>query len=135
LSVFSIYQGRRWLDTDGREREGRIRYNDGLSLASESFTEVLEDAEEDLETLVLADLNFLTQELHSCDASDTNAIESLTNAIQSFDEALFALKELEAGASYSVIDRALPHRKECRYNGMPKDAADLRSVSLGLRGA
>jgi hypothetical protein len=121
-SVLSIYQGRLWLDTDGLEHEGRISYNAGLSRASESFTEALSGVEEDLETLVLAELNFLTQELHSCGASDTNAVESLTNAIQSFDEALSALKELQAGPSYRVIDRALPHRKECRCNGMPKDS-------------
>jgi hypothetical protein len=121
-SVADIYQGREWLDTDGLEREGRIRYNKGLSYALGAFKEAQTGADEDLETLVLTEKAFLTQELQFSTPTDTKASNSLTNAIQSFDEGLRALKEVEAGSSYSVVDRSLPQRKETRFNGMPKDS-------------
>jgi len=53
---------------------------------------------------------------------DKKTSNSLSNAIKNFDEGLCALKEVEAGASYGVADRVLPHRRETRFSGMPKDA-------------
>jgi hypothetical protein len=121
-SVEAIYKGREWLNTEGSEGAGRISYNDGLSHALEAFREAQIGADEDLETLVLTEKAFLTQELQFSTPTDKKASNSLTNAIQSFDEGLRALKEVEAGSSYGVVDRSLPHRKETRYNGMPKDS-------------
>jgi hypothetical protein len=121
-SVNAIYQGREWLDTECRESAGRISYNKGLSLALAAFKEVQAGAGEDLETLILIEEAFLTQELQFCMPTDKKAANSITNAIESFDEGLRALKEVEAGTSYSVVDRCLLHRKETRYNGMPKDS-------------
>jgi hypothetical protein len=122
VSVTNIYKGREWLDTDGLERKGRIRYNNGLSRALAAFKEAQTGADEDFETLILTEEAFLTQELQFCGPTDKKASNSITNAIQSFDEGLLALKEVEAGSSYGAVDRSLPHRKETRYNGMPKDS-------------
>jgi hypothetical protein len=122
LSVDRIYKGRAWLDTDGREADERVSYNDDLSLALAAFKTVQESAADDLETLVLLEQAYLAQEQAFCTPIDKKAANSLANAIHSFDEGLCALKEVEAGASYSVADRILPHRKETRFNGMPKDS-------------
>jgi hypothetical protein len=62
VSVTDIYKGREWLDTEGSEGAGRIRYNDGLSLALEAFKEAQIGADEDLETLILTEKAFLTQD-------------------------------------------------------------------------
>jgi hypothetical protein len=80
-SVDAIYQGREWLDTEGSEGAGRVRYNDGLSHALEAFKEAQTNAKEDLETLVLTEEAFLTQELQFCVPTDTKASNSMTNAI------------------------------------------------------
>jgi hypothetical protein len=122
MSVILIYQGRAWLDTGGLEGDGRISYNDGLSLALASFKTAQDAAEEDLETVILLEQAYLAQELAFCTPIDKKASNSLSNAINSFDEGLCALKEVEAGASYGAVDRSLPHRRETRFNGMPKDA-------------
>jgi hypothetical protein len=119
--VTAIYRGRDWLDTEGREGAGRISYNDGLSKAHEAFKEAQAGADEDLETLVLTEKACLTQELQFCLPIDKKASNSITSAIQSFDEGLRALKEVVC-SSYGAVDRSLPHRSETRYNGMPKDA-------------
>jgi hypothetical protein len=121
-SVEDIYKGREWLDIEGSEVAGRIRYNRGLTFADEAFKEALTRADEDLETLVLTEQACLTQELQFSIPADTKAANSLTNAIQHFDEGLLALKEVEAGSSYGAVDRSLPHRNETRYHGMPKDS-------------
>ncbi|MDR1787425.1 MAG: hypothetical protein LBR16_03120 [Treponema sp.] len=121
-SVTRVYQGRAWLDTEGREGDGRVSYNKGLSLALASFQTVQANAACDLEAVVLLEQAYLAQELAFCTPVDKKAANSLSNGIKSFDEGLLALKEVEAGASYSVADRILPHRKETRCNGMPKDA-------------
>jgi hypothetical protein len=117
-----IDNGRKWQNTDGLEREGRVIYNNGLSIALAAFKEAQTSAPENLELLIVAEQAFVTQELQFCASTDTDAISSLSGAIQSIEEGLLALKVLETGSTYRAVDQCLPHRTECRYNGMPKDA-------------
>jgi hypothetical protein len=93
-SVVRIYEGREWLDTEGLEGDGRVSYNSGLSLALASFKTVQANAACDLEAVVLVEQAYLAQELAFCMPIDTKAANSLY----------------------------LPHRKETRFNGMPKDS-------------
>jgi len=118
----SINQGRLWQNTEGREAEGRVRYQEGLSVAMGAFEEAGAAASEDLELVILAEMAFETQELFFCPPGDQRTINSLHNAIEGFERGLMAKKEVEAGASYAVVDRCLPYRKECRWEGLPKDA-------------
>ncbi|GAB6391779.1 MAG: hypothetical protein MdMp014T_1152 [Treponematales bacterium] len=120
--VTDIYQGREWLDTEGREGDGRKSYNSGLSSAFDVFKKVCAEAAAELETLVLVEKAFLFQELQFCVNIDEQAANSLKNAIESFDAGLFALKAVEAGSSYCIVDQCLPRRKETRHEGMPKDS-------------
>jgi hypothetical protein len=115
----SIDEGRKGLDTDGGEREGRIAFHDGLSTGMDAFLEVL--ALGDAKMFILAEYTFFSQEREFCDPSDTFAIASLTQAVQSFDDAFRALKVVGSPA-YRAVEEATPHRKEYRYHGMPKDA-------------
>jgi hypothetical protein len=120
--VIWIYKGRDGLDTDGGEREGRISFQTGLALALDTFKKVQIQVNEDLELLILAEYAFLSQELQFCASVDTNAITSLTKAIQEFDEAFLALGVLQNTEVYKSLEKAISHRPEFRYKAMPKDA-------------
>lgn len=57
-------QGRKGLDTDGDEHQGRLNYETGIAYASTAFKEA--QAGGDPETIILSELTFLQQELHFC---------------------------------------------------------------------
>jgi hypothetical protein len=80
-SVF-IDNGRRALDTDGQEHEGRLSYELGISSALVIFQEVQTIG--DPQTFVLSEEAFLQQELYFCDEADNTTKSSFTKAIQSF---------------------------------------------------
>ena len=132
-SVLNIYHGRHGFDTDGGEREGRISYQTGLALALDVFQKIRGHAAEDVELLILAEYVFLGQELQFCASADTNAITSLTKAIQEFDEAFLALDVLQNTACYHVLEKVFSHRPEFRYKGMPKDAFHVACAGHSAR--
>jgi hypothetical protein len=84
-----IDTGRKGLDTDGGEREGRILFHAGLSLAMEVFLEAY--AMRDPKTFAQVEYTLLVQELEFCDPADTFAIASLTQAVQSYDDAFLCV--------------------------------------------
>ena len=86
ISVNSIDIGRKMLATDGKEHQGRLSYEDGISLAMTSFQEAQTRAE--CELLILAEETFLRQELHFCHPANTITRSSLTQAIQGFVDAM-----------------------------------------------
>jgi len=132
-SVISIYKGRDGLDTDGGEREGRISFQNGLALALDTFKKIQSQVNEDLELLILAEYVFLSQELQFCASKDTNAITSLTRAIQEFDEAFLALGVLQNTEVYKSLEKAISHRPEFRYKEMPKDAFHVACAGHKVR--
>jgi hypothetical protein len=75
----------------------------------------------DPETSAQVEYTILVQELEFCDPADTFAIASLTQAVQSFDDAFRCLKVVGSPA-YRAVEEATPHRKEYRFHGMPRDA-------------
>jgi iron uptake system EfeUOB component EfeO/EfeM len=87
----------------------------------ESFKETQTDAVEDLELLVGAEYTFVSQELNYCTPSDKKTINSLTQAVKDFDEAFLALKIIQKAAHYKILEQGISHRRDYRYNGMPKD--------------
>jgi hypothetical protein len=126
----NIDKGRKGLRTDGGEHEGRISYETGLSIAMEAFQEA--PSMRDAEILILAEYTFLAQEWEFCDAADTQAKASLTQAVQSFDDAFLALKAVN-GPAYRVAEQVIPHRKEHRVHGMPKDAYHIACIAHRTR--
>ena len=121
-SAFAIDQGRKWLNTDGFEREGRINYQNGLIRGIEAFHEALINAGEDLHTLFIAEYTFLAQEFEFCAQQDTKARTSLSKAIQDFDDAFLALEVLQNTEGYKLVEKVFSHHAVFRYRGMPKDA-------------
>jgi hypothetical protein len=131
--VITIYQGRKWLDTEGLESEGRISYKKGLARGIEVFRVAQACAGDDLHTLFVAEYTFLAQELEFCVPQDTKAITSLTKAIQEFDEAFLALGVLQNEEIYKSAEKTYSHRTEFRYKEMPKDAFHVACAGHKVR--
>jgi hypothetical protein len=117
-----VANGRKWLYTEGSEIEGRISCTEGLTVALSAFKEIQSLSVTDLEILVLAEYTFLSQELELCDSADTQAMNSLEQAIKDFDGAFLALHTVANADAYSHVEQCISHRRQYRYREMPKDA-------------
>jgi hypothetical protein len=84
-AVAYIDSGRKGLATDGEEHEGRISYEMGISAALFVFKEAQTTG--DPQIFILVEMTFLQQELYFCAETDTITQSSLTQAIQSFEDA------------------------------------------------
>jgi len=114
-----IDSGRKGFAIQGKEREGRINYEKGIAKAMTAFKEAQTTA--DPETILLAEYTFITQELEFCEKTDKDAINSLTQALQFFDEAFPVLKIVKNKTLYQAVDKSLSHKREFRFKGFPKD--------------
>jgi hypothetical protein len=118
ISVNFIDLGRKSLATDGEEHEGRISYETGISLAMNNFQDVQKVS--DCELILLAEETFLQQELHYCEDDDTITLNSLTAAIQNFEDALRSLKVVEDKTLYRAAEATYSTTKN-RVQGCPRD--------------
>jgi len=129
-AAISIDAGRKGFATRGKAEEGRINYEDGIAVALSAFQEAQTTA--DPQTIILAEYTFLTQELEFCEKSDKDSLSSLTQAIQSFDDAFFTLQAVEE-AGYKTAEKTYPHNGKYRVNGLPKDAFHIACISHKTR--
>jgi hypothetical protein len=130
FSVENIALGRKNLATDGREHEGRLFYEDGISTAAIAFEEARSTA--DPQTMMLAEEAFVEQELQFCSEQDTHTRSSLEIALQSFDDAFLSLEAVE-GSGYREADKTWPHNPKYRIQGFPKDAFHLACIAHRTR--
>jgi hypothetical protein len=130
-SASNIDTGRRGLATDGKEHEGRIFYEQGIIGALVAFQEAQIVA--DPQTFVLAELAFLQQELQFCNEVDADTKNSLTQAVQSFNDALRALKAVQDVAMYKGAELTYPQSPKYRFRNMPKDAYHVACISHRTR--
>jgi len=119
-AVTHIDSGRKGFATEGKEREGRINYENGIERAMSAFVEAQISA--DPQALILAEYTFLSQEFELTQKSDKETINSLTNAIQFFDDAFLALKTVEDKQQYLGVENSIPHNEKYRFKGFPKDS-------------
>jgi hypothetical protein len=112
--------GRKGFAIQGKEREGRINYEDGIASAMSAFQQA--QATADPQIIILAEYTFLSQELEFCNKSDKDSLSSLTQAIQFFDDAFLVLKIAEDKTLYQAVENSIPHNKKYRVSGFPKDA-------------
>jgi hypothetical protein len=127
----SIDLGRRGLATDGDEHEGRINYERGISGALSAFQEAGRSAEP--QVLILGELTFLQQEFQFCNKADSITRSSLTQAIQSFEDALRCLKTVEDSLAYRSVETAFPTSLKYRIHGYPRDAVHLACAAHWTR--
>ena len=126
----NIDSGRKGFATLGKEHEGRISYERGISVVLSAFKEA--QATADPQIMILAEYTFLTQELQFCEKSDKDSLNSLTKALQSFYDAFLALQAVE-DSSYKMVDKATPHHKDYRVSGYPKDSFHIACGSHKTR--
>jgi hypothetical protein len=116
----AIDYGRKGFAIRGKAEEGRISYETGISLALTTF----KDAQSTIDphTIILVEYTFLNQEFQFCEKTDTDSINSLSQAIQSFDDAFLVLKIVEDSNLYKTVDQSFPHYEKYREKGFPKDS-------------
>jgi hypothetical protein len=130
-AAFSIDFGRKGFATRGKAEEGRISYEKGIAEALAAFKEAQVTA--DPQTIILAEYTFLIQELQFCEKADKDSINSLTQALQSFDDTFLAIQAVEEG-HYKTTDKTIPHHKKYRVGGgFPKDSFHIACISHQTR--
>jgi hypothetical protein len=117
-SVNSIDLGRKGVATNGKEHQGRLHYESGISSAMSCFQEAQITA--DCELLILIEETFLRQELHYCEAGDAITRNSLTQAIQSFVDAQRSLGVVSRPSAYQEAEATYSTTKN-RIKGCPRD--------------
>jgi hypothetical protein len=135
FSVESIDLGRKCLATDGREHEGRLFYEDGISTASIAFQEASNRGSAttaDPQTIIETEYTFLQQELQLCNEADIDTQSSLTQAVQSFKDALLSLEAVE-DTGYKIVDKTYPHSPKYRVQGFPKDSFHIACIAHRTR--
>ena len=130
-STINIDSGRKGVATRGKAEEGRISYEEGIAAALTTFQEARLTA--DPKIIILAEYTFLNQELQFCDEADTDSHSSLTQAIQSFDDAFRVLEIVEDTALYQGVEKSYPYNKKYRVNGFPKDSFHIACIAHKTR--
>jgi hypothetical protein len=125
-----IDAGRKGFVTNGEEHVGRLSYEEGIDGSLTCFREAQVSA--DCRMIVLTEMVFLEQELQFCEEADSATRSSLTQAIQSFEDALLSLKAVE-DPGYTVAEKTYPHRRENRVRGFPKDAFHYACIAHRTR--
>ena len=130
-AVIQVDLERKGFANIGKEREGRISYENGIDRAMTVFKEAQADA--DPYTIILADYTFLSQELQFCEATDKDTLSSLTQAKESFDDAFLALKTVEDTTLYQGAETTHPHSSKYRISGFPKDSFHIACIAHRTR--
>jgi hypothetical protein len=114
-----IDTGRKGFAVKGKADDGRISYEKGIAQAMSVFQEA--QVSSDPQSMILAEYTFVTQEFQLCKKTDTDTINSLTKAIESFKDANLALKAVEQPC-YRIAEDIFPHLGKYRVSGFPKDS-------------
>ena len=127
----NINIGRKNLATDGFEHLGRLSYEDGIAAVQAAFIGAKESG--DPHIMIIVELTFLQQELQFCDEADSITRSSLTQAVQSFNDALRGLKIVEDSVLYRGAEATYPTASKYRYQGFPRDAVHLACAAHRTR--
>jgi hypothetical protein len=130
-AAIAIDFGRKGFATRGKEHEGRLSYERGISEAMSAFQEA--QASADPLTIILAEYTFISQELEFYEKTDKETLNSLKKAMRFFDDAFLAIKAVEDKTSYHVVEDCIPHEKEYRVKGFPRDSFHIACDSHKTR--
>jgi len=130
-ATINIDAGRKGFATRGKAEEGRLAYERGIVAALSAFRDARSTA--DPQTIALVEYTFLSMELQFCDETDTDTLSSLTQAIQSFDDAFRVLEVVEDAPLYQGVEKSYPRTKKYRVNGFPKDSFHIACIAHKTR--
>jgi len=130
-AAINIDIGRKGFATRGKAEEGRISYENGITEALVAFQKA--QVSSNPQTIILAEYTFISQELEFCEKTDKDSLSSLTQAIQSFDDAFLALQVVENNTLYQGAEKTYPHSGKYRISGFPKDAFHTACISHKTR--
>jgi len=123
--------GRKGFAARGKAEEGRLAYEKGIAATLSAFNEAQSTA--DPKIIILTEYTFLNQELQFCEKTDTDSLSSLTQAIQSFDDAFLVLEITGDSNAYQSVDKAFPHNEKYREKGFPKDSYHIACIAHKTR--
>jgi len=129
-ATINIDSGRKGFATRGKAEAGRMAYERGISAALFAFRDA--QSTTDPQAIVLVEYTFLNQELQFCGETDKDTLSSLTQAIQSFKDALLALKAVEE-TCYKIAEHIYPHSSKFRIKGFPKDSFHIACIAHRTR--
>jgi len=136
-AAVAIDFGRKGFATRGKEHEGRLSYERGISEALSAFKEAqtapASAGDADPHIIILVEYTFISQELQFCEETDKDTLSSLTQAIQSFDDAFLALKTVEDATLYKGAETTYPHSSKYRVSSFPKDSFHIACISHKTR--
>lgn len=115
---------------DGKEHEGRIAYEKGITDSMTAFKEA--EAGADPQTIIFAELVFLQQELQFCHERDAHTRNSLIKAVQDFEDALCSLEAVDE-PGYKTAEKTYPQNAKYRYQRFPKDAFHTACIAHRTR--
>jgi hypothetical protein len=130
-AVINIDAGRKGFATRGKAEAGRISYEKGIAKALSAFRDAISTS--DPQIIILVEYAFITQELQFCDEADKDTLSSLTQAIQSFDDAFLALKVVADSTLYQGAEKTHPHSSKYRVSNFPKDSFHVACISHRTR--
>ena len=102
-AAIAVDSGRKGFAIRGRADEGRLSYERGIALALSTFRDA--QSTYDPQTIIIVEYTFLNQELQFCDETDIDSRSSLTQAIQSFDDAFLALETVGDSTLYQGAEK------------------------------
>ena len=130
-AALNIDIGRKGFAARGKEQEGRILYETGIAKAMTIFQQAQSAA--DSQALILVEYTFLALELELCAKIDKYSLSSLTQAVQSFDDAFLVLQIVEDKTIYQGVDKSHPHNKKYRVKNYPKDSFHIACIAHRTR--
>ena len=130
-ATLAIDSGRKGFAVRGKADAGRILYETGISEALSAFR----DAQSTIDPyiIILIEYTFLNLEFQFCAKDDTDSLSSLTQAIQSFDDAFLAIKIVEDNILYQGVEQTYPHNDKYRVKNFLKDAYHIAMIAHKTR--
>jgi len=129
-AAFAIDFGRKGFATRGKAEEGRLVYEKGIAEALSAFRDAQSTVNP--QAIIIVEYTFLSQELQFCNENDTDSLSSLTQAIQSFDDAFIALQTVD-DPCYKMAEKTYPRNSKYRINGFPKDSFHIACIAHRTR--
>ena len=129
-AAFAIDFGRKGFATRGKAEEGRLVYEKGIAEALSAFRDAQSTVNP--QAIIIVEYTFLSQELQFCNENDTDSLSSLTQTIQSFDDAFIALQAVE-DPGYKMAEKTYPRNSKYRINGFPKDSFHIACIAHRTR--